>query len=121
MYTGVTPCVLLFIGAQLRAQNPRALWHLDAGSGTTISDRSGNGNTGCFPSIVNAVGRPCFGTLGGGSDDPAWSAAAASKSGDSSLALDGDDLVFVPRSTSLSPTAAITVEAWVKVDSYTSA
>jgi hypothetical protein len=111
----------LLLGAHIQAQNVRALWHLDEGSGTTISDSGGNGNTGCFPSIVNVIGSPCFGTFGGGSDNPAWNGAAVSKFGPSSLGMDADDLVFVPSSASLSPTAAITVEAWVKVEGYTGA
>lgn len=119
---GVVGCLSLLLGTHLQAQNLRALWHLDEGAGAIISDSSGNGNAGCFPSIVNTIGSPCFGTFGGGSDNPAWNAAAASKFGASSLSMNAggetDDLVFVPSSASLSPTAAITVEAWVRVEAF---
>lgn len=97
----VTICLALFAADQLQAQNLRALWHLDEGTGTTVSDSSGNGNTGCFPSIVNVS--TCFGTLPAGVDDPTWTTAADAKFGNSALSFDadGDDLVFVPSSASL--------------------
>src|SRR5215471_16712342 len=95
-------CLTGLLASQLQAANLGAVWHLDNGSGTTISDSSGNGNTGCFPSIVNIS--TCFGGFGiGSSDNPGWASPAAAKFGASALVMDADDLVFVPSSASLSP------------------
>ena len=72
-----------------------ALWHFDEGSGTTISDSSGNGNTGSFSTTgsfpVWAAGRFGYGV----SFDPAYA----------SNIVAGD-------SPSLDISGPITVEAW---------
>jgi hypothetical protein len=68
-------------------------WHLDAGSGTTAVDSSGNGNDG---TLVN---------------NPTWVNGKVGKG----LCFDGtNDYVDCGQDTSLKITGAITVEAWVK-------
>ncbi|MFV1982501.1 MAG: hypothetical protein ACC657_03095, partial [Thiohalomonadales bacterium] len=74
-----------------------AYWNFDEGTGTTIVDGSGNGNDGTF---VN---------------EPTWYTA-----GRHGGAIDfdgGNDYITVPDSIGVNPTAAISVEAWVRSDS----
>jgi len=73
------------------------LWHLD----DDASDSSGNGNNG------STVGNATF-------VDPGYF-------GEGAVLLDGDgDYVTVPDSTSLDISNFITVEAWIKINSYDS-
>jgi hypothetical protein len=75
------------------ASSPVAAYNFNAGSGTTLADRSGTGNNG---SISGA----------------AWTTAG--KNG-GALTFDGvNDLVTVPDSASLDLTTAYTLEAWVR-------
>jgi len=89
------------------------LWHMDEGSGTAMSDSSGNSNNG---------------TLGGdglGTDLPAWAGTDGGFSGiDGStafstgdyLSFDGiDDFVSVADSATLNITDAITLSAWANI------
>ena len=73
-----------------------AFWKFDEGSGTTISDSSGNGNSG---------------TLGSGAASPAW---VPGKIG-SALSFDGsDDYASIPDSQSLNITGnQFSISAWV--------
>src|SRR4051812_7924947 len=72
-----------------------AAYNFDAGSGSTLVDQSGNGNTG---TIRNA----------------SWTSGKNGKA----LAFDGSSSwVTVPDSTSLDLTSAMTLEAWVKPSS----
>ena len=77
-------------------------WGMDEGAGTTVYDASDNGNDG---------------TLTNG---PKWTADSSPLAGGGgSLKFDGsDDYVKVFDSDSLDITDAITMEAWVKTDSY---
>lgn len=75
-----------------------AAWGFDAGSGATVADRSGRGNTG---------------TLSG----PAWTAGRFG----GALSFDGvNDRVNVSDSGSLDLTTGMTVEAWVRPTSIAS-
>ena len=98
-FLAVTMCAPAFA-----AGNIAGLWHLDEGSGQAAHDSSGNGNNGQLGSTLNAD-----------PNDPAWTAG---KFG-SALQFNGtSDWVQVPNSPSLSITGAITIEAWIKLDSY---
>ena len=69
-----------------------AYWKFDEGSGTTVSDSSGNGNTG---TLVNG---------------PLWTAGRVGNA----LFFDGiDDNVTVPDSNSLDLSSSFTLSAWV--------
>ena len=81
------------------ADGPAGYWRLGESSGTGAADSSGNGNDGAY------VGSPGLGA-------PGLVAGA-----DTAVDFDAiDDRVTVDDSPSLSPTAAITVEAWVHPD-----
>lgn len=70
-----------------------AAYNFDEGSGTTLMDRSGNGNNGTLVS------------------SPAWTAG---KNG-GALAFDGvDDYVSVPETSSLDISGSMTLAAWIK-------
>ena len=72
-----------------------AYWKFDEGSGTTVADSSGNGNTG---TLVNG---------------PLWTAGRVGNA----LFFDGiDDNVTVPDSTSLDLSSSFTLSAWVNPD-----
>ena len=72
-----------------------AAYGLDAGSGTTAADQSGNGNNG---TLTNAT----------------WAGASAGKFGNA-LSFNGTNAsVSVPNSASLALTTGMTLEAWVK-------
>ena len=69
-----------------------AYWKFDEGSGTTVADSSGNGNTG---TLVNG---------------PLWTAGRVGNA----LFFDGiDDNVTVPDSNSLDLSSSFTLSAWV--------
>ena len=69
-----------------------AYWKFDEGSGTSVADSSGNGNTG---TLVNG---------------PLWTAGRVGNA----LFFDGiDDNVTVPDSTSLDLSSSFTLSAWV--------
>ncbi len=75
----------------------QALWQMNEGSGTTVADGSGNSN------VL---------TLGGGSTTPTW---VSGYTGSFALLFDGNnDVATATSSSSLSPTSAITISAWVK-------
>ncbi len=75
-----------------------ALYHFDEGSGTIAGDSSGYGNDG---TVYGAV----------------WTKGISGNA----LEFDGSDYINVPDSSSLNNPSAVTVEAWVKLDSYMSA
>jgi len=77
---------------------PVALYHFDEGIGTNVADSSGNGNDG---TVYGA----------------AWTTGISGNA----LEFDGSDYINVPDSSSLNNPSAVTVEAWVKLDSYMSA
>src|SRR4051812_26230173 len=84
------------IGQAASANGLVAAYSFDAGSGTVVSDASGNGNVG---SISGAT----------------WSSSG--KYG-GALAFDGvNDSVAIPDSSSLDLTSGMTIEAWVKSSS----
>src|SRR5206468_9777237 len=69
-----------------------AYWKFDEGSGTTVADSSGNGNTG---TLVNG---------------PVWTAGQVGNA----LFFDGiDDNITVPDSASLDLSSSFTLSAWV--------
>src|SRR5207247_1815173 len=79
------------------ADQPAGYWRLGEASGTAASDSSGNGNGGAIGGGV---------TLG----------AAGALTADTNTAMQFDGTsgaVEVPSSTSLSPTVAVTMEAWI--------
>jgi fibronectin type 3 domain-containing protein len=78
-----------------------AAYGFDAGSGTTVADQSGNGNTGTLTNVN-------------------WAGAGNGKFGDA-LSFNGTNAsVSVADSTSLHLTSALTLEAWVKPTSLAS-
>ena len=82
------------------AANVVGLWHFDDGSGPVAHDSSGYGNDG---------------QLGATPHDPSWAAGKFA----SALQFNGtNNWVQVPDSASLGITDSITVEAWVKPDSF---
>ena len=83
--------------ASLMNQGLVGYWSMNEGTGTTAYDGSGNGNNG---------------TLTNG---PQWTTGKVG----GALQFDGvDDYVEVPNSTGLNPSDTITIEAWVKGDSF---
>jgi len=75
-------------------------YSFDEGSGTTTFDGSSNSNTGYFQSVASS---------------PKWTSGKVS----GALQFDGkDDYINVGSDSSLDTASAITVEAWIKVDSY---
>lgn len=82
-------------------------WDMEEGSGQTIKDKSGNGNDGTL-GANNSVG----------TDDPAFvSGHNSSGPNGTGLKFDGiNDYARILHSDSLSPTAAITVQAWINPD-----
>ncbi|HEY2018036.1 MAG TPA: LamG domain-containing protein [Bryobacteraceae bacterium] len=90
--------------AQAFGANVVGLWHLDENSGQMVLDSSSFGNNGQLGS-----------TTGADANDPSWTAG---KFG-SGLHFNGtSNYVQVPSSASLSVTGSITVESWIKLDSY---
>ncbi|OGG37748.1 hypothetical protein A2110_02060 [Candidatus Jorgensenbacteria bacterium GWA1_54_12] len=72
------------------------VWHFDEGAGTSAYDNSGNGNAG---------------TLEG---SPTWAATSTCRAG-RCLSFDGsDDNVAVTDSSTVDPTAAWTLSAWIR-------
>jgi hypothetical protein len=85
------------------ADSPAAYWRFDEGSGSTATDSTGHGNSGNYQ------------------NGPTLGAAGLIGGGNTAVSFDGvDDRVFVPDSAGLSPTAAVTVEAWVNGSSFAS-
>ena len=77
-----------------------ALWHFDEGTGATT---------------VDSTGHTTAGTLNG----PSWVVPSGARFG-RALDFDGvDDYVSVPTSSEITPTNAITVEAWIDGDTLT--
>jgi fibronectin type 3 domain-containing protein len=77
-----------------------ATYGFDAGSGTSVADQSGNGNTG---TLTNAT----------------WAGAAAGKFGNA-LSFNGTNAyVSVADSSSLDLTSGMTIEGWVKPNTVT--
>jgi len=90
--------VLSIIPAGVQAQSDDGLvaeWHFDEGSGSVLVDSSGNGNDGVIYGATWVEGKYGYGLLFNGVDN----------------------YVEVPHSTSLDITNAITIEAWVKMNS----
>ncbi|MBI3968024.1 MAG: PQQ-dependent sugar dehydrogenase, partial [Chloroflexi bacterium] len=82
---------------------PLGYWRLDETSGTTATDLTGNNNAGSY------VGGVTLGVSGTVASEPTHTA----------VQLDGaTGLVSVPSTSGLSPTSAVSVEAWVYVDAY---
>jgi len=83
-------------GSAQAATGPAALWHFDEGTGTTVTDNSGNGHDGTLSGGVTWIaGQPGFG---------------------SALSF-GGGMVTVPSVTtnsSLEPHNAVSVSAWVE-------
>ncbi|MFH1725517.1 MAG: Ig-like domain-containing protein [Elusimicrobiota bacterium] len=73
-----------------------ALYSFDEGSGMTAADGSGNGNDGSI------------------SGSPVWAGGVAG----GALQFSGDDQITVPHSESLGMTEAVSVETWVRPDTY---
>lgn len=86
------------------AGNVVGLWQFDEGSGQVANDSSGYGNNGQLGSTPNAD-----------VNDPTWTAGKFA----SALQFNGtNNWVQIANSSSLSITGSITLEAWVKLDSY---
>jgi len=93
---------LRFAGPVINSNGLAASWVMDEDSGNYVYDSSGNDNTG---------------TLGDGTCTPGSGKCPDWVLGryGSALSFDGeDDYINVPHSSSLMPTEAITVEAWIK-------
>ena len=86
------------------------LWHMDEGSGSSIADNSGNGNTGTF-----------YGSLSWeGTDGGRWGNRTDIKfATGSALYFSGDDTVVFPNSASLDITGnTLSLETWMKITSW---
>jgi hypothetical protein len=81
------------------------LWHLDEGTGTTISDSSGNNNTG---TTISALWQDYDGGQWAGRSDITFPA------GDCLKSQGLDNRITVPHSTSLNFADEFTFEAWIK-------
>jgi hypothetical protein len=82
------------------ADSPAAYWRFDEASGATAADSTGHANTGAYQ------------------NGPTLGAAGLIGGGNTAVSFDGvNDRVLVPDSTTLSPTGAISVEAWVNASS----
>ena len=88
------------------------LWHVDEGSGTTVTDSSGNDNTGTlYNGSVSCANPP---TVGAGC--PEWVDGKLGKG----VNFDGiDDYLSIENSNILNPTH-ITVLAWIKPNAFNS-
>lgn len=76
---------------------PIGYWDFEEGSGGTAYDKSSNSNNGAITNATYTLGKSGWG-----------------------LSFDGaDDYVSVPYNAAFSPTTAITVEAWAKMDDPT--
>ncbi|MDD5627058.1 MAG: LamG domain-containing protein [Patescibacteria group bacterium] len=80
-------------------------WDMDQMTGTTATDKSGNGNTGTLTS------------------GPLWAQGVqpfqGGKIGGGALQFDGtDDYVGVTRNANLEPASAFSIETWVKVSAF---
>ncbi|MFX0093784.1 MAG: LamG-like jellyroll fold domain-containing protein [Candidatus Hodarchaeota archaeon] len=73
-----------------------AYWDFDEGSGSTVTDYSGNGNDGIVTGATWVTG----------------------KNGTALLFSANGDYVQVADSDSLDPSTALTIEAWIKADSF---
>ena len=85
------------------ADSPAAYWRLGESSGTSAADASGSGNAGTYQNA------------------PTLGAPGLISGTNTSVLFDGaDDRVLAPDSTSLSPTGAVSVEAWARGASFAS-
>ena len=97
-------CATVVYAPAFAASNAVGIWHLDEGSGQVAHDTSGYGNNGQLGSATVAD-----------LNDPTWTAGRFGQA----LQFDGvHSWVRVPDSAALSITGSITLEAWIKVDSY---
>ncbi|MCA9248585.1 MAG: LamG domain-containing protein [Planctomycetales bacterium] len=80
-------------------------WNFDAGSGQTVADNSGNGNSGFLGTSAGADG-----------GDPSWST-----SGQFGGAVDlaAGNRVTIPTGHTLLPTTSLSQVGWVNLDSFT--
>jgi hypothetical protein len=79
-------------------------WRFEEGAGSTVQDSSGNGNTATLQNGASFAG-----------DIPLSTVPRTGALNTNSLLLNGSqDYVSVPESSTLEPTNAITLEAWVK-------
>ena len=80
------------------ADAPRAYWRLGEANGTSAADQTGFANTGAYQ------GSPALGQAG-----------IVPVAQSTAMALDGsNDTVRVPSSASLNPTAALSLETWIR-------
>jgi len=89
--------------AAVLADHPAGYWRLNETSGTTAADSSGSAQNGTYQNGI---------TLG----------QSGPMAGSGAAHLDGvDDAVSVPSASGgvLNPTAALSVESWVRLDAYT--
>jgi hypothetical protein len=93
-----TPLVVKGVGGAALPSGVGGYWKFDENSGTSLSDASGNGNTGTF----------------NGTTGSQWVTGKIN----SGLTFNGsNNTVTIPSSSSINPTAALTVSMWVKVAS----
>jgi hypothetical protein len=96
-FTAATPPPAAGYGATVIADGPTSFWRLGEATGPTAADAAGP-NTGVYRNGVTTG-------VAGLTSDTTNTAAS----------FDGiNDMVSVPSSAGLSPTAAVTVEAWVR-------
>ncbi len=81
--------------------NTVALWHFDEGSGTTISDMSGNGNHGIL------------------SNSTAW--FSDGKFGNCILFDGTNTYIAIPHQSNQVPSGSFTIEVWIKTTAYPTA
>ena len=98
---GILIITIFLIGIPgIQAQSDEGLvaeWHFDEGSGNVVKDSSGNGNDGTIYEATWVDGK--YGNA---------------------LSFDGvNDQIHIPSSSNLKPSTAFTLEAWVKLNSFT--
>ncbi len=98
---------------------PVGYWKFDECSGTTANDSGSGGNNG---TITPGTGAPpentATGTCSSGNNYEMWNDGTTGKV-NASLGFDGnDDIVTIPDDNSLDITSAISLSAWIKVNSF---
>jgi hypothetical protein len=112
-YGDSDPSNTIRVSVQLVA-GPLAYWQFDETSGTTAADASGHGNTGTLVGLTDGTMEHVPGQFGGALHfEDHLPDGTVLQTGDARLPV-----VTVPDAPDLNPTNAITLEAWIKADTW---